>query len=314
MNLHYKNLLRIRLIFFGGKKLPDKITIDKIEENLRFFKKMYDVVRIVDPIFKQVVEYSDSLLDPTDDVCYEYWVDGKICNNCISIRAHNENRTFMKLEQTENATMLVTAIPIEDAKTPIIVELLKNATDTMLIGEGNYNEGLKIKAIVNGLNQKIVEDSLTSLYNRRFINERLPADIVKATIEDWPLTIMFIDIDNLKDINDEYGHSIGDYALKEVGNAIKSCIRSGMDWAARYGGDEFVICLNNANYKEVEMVADRIRDSINKITVPAGDELIHLTVSIGTHTMKDSKLTAEELIREADRKMYEAKKASKTGL
>ena len=294
--------------------MSDKITIDKIEENLRFFKKMYDVVRIVDPIFKEVVEYSDSLLDPTDEICYEYWVDGKICNNCISIRAHNENRTFMKLEQTENATMLVTAIPIEDAKTPTIVELLKNATDTMLIGEGNYNEGHKIKTIVNDLNQKIVEDSLTSLNNKRFINERLPADIVRATIEDWPLSVMFMDIDNLKDINDKYGHSIGDYALKEVGIAIKSCVRNEMDWAARYGGDEFIICLNNANYKEVEMIADRIRDSISKISVPTDGEEIHLTVSIGIHTMKDSKLTAEELIREADRKMYEAKKASKADL
>lgn len=294
--------------------MSDRITIDKIEENLTFFKKMYDVVRIVDPLCKKVVDYSDSFLEPTDDVCYEYWVDDKICDNCISIRAHNENRTFIKLEQTENVTMLVTAIPIEDAKTPTIVELLKNATDTMLIGEGNYNEGHKIKTLVDDLNQKIINDSLTSLNNRRFINERLPADIVKATIQDWPLSIIFMDIDNLKDINDEYGHTIGDYALKEVGSVIKSCIRNELDWAARYGGDEFVICLSNANYKEAEVVSDRIRDSINKILVPADDDLVNLTASIGIHTMKDVKLTAEELIREADRKMYEAKKASKAGL
>ncbi|NLY44775.1 MAG: GGDEF domain-containing protein [Tissierella sp.] len=291
--------------------MSDGITIDKIEDNLNFFKKMYDVVRIVDPLCKRVVDYSDSLLKATDDICYEYWVDGKICDNCISIRAHIENKTFIKLEQTENVTMLVTAIPIEHAKTPIIVELLKNATDTMLIGQGNYKEGYKIKTIVDDFNQKIVNDSLTSLNNRRFINERLPADIVKATIQDYPLSVIFMDIDNLKDINDEYGHTTGDNALKEVGSAIKSCVRNELDWAARYGGDEFIIGLNNANYKEAEIVADRICDSINKISISSNDKLINLTVSIGIYTMIDAKLTAEELIREADKKMYEAKKARK---
>lgn len=294
--------------------MPDKITIDKIEENLTFFKKMYDVVRIVDPLCKRVVDYSELLPESTDGICYEYWIDGKVCDNCVSMRAHNENKAFMKLDQTENVTMLVTAIPIEDAKTPTIVELLKNATDTMLIGEGNYNEGDNIKAIIDNLNQQIINDSLTSLRNRRFIDERLPADIVRSIIQDWPLSIVFMDIDNLKDINDKYGHIVGDFVLKEAARVIKRSIRGELDWAARYGGDELVICLNNTSYEEAEIVVDRIRNSLKETLVTENGDLINLTASIGIHTMKDEKLTAEELIREADGKMYMAKKESRANL
>lgn len=162
------------------------------------------------------------------------------------------------------------------------------------------------------MNQQIFEDSLTSLKNRRFINERLPTDIEKAAMEDWPLSIIFMDIDYLKDINDMYGHKIGDYLLKEVGSAISSCIRDKMDWAARYGGDEFLICLNNADSKRAEIVADRICDNIENIKLPINDS-IKLTVSTGIHTMKGRKLTAEELIHEADKKMYKVKKTKRAG-
>lgn len=289
--------------------MSDRTTLENIEEHLTFFNKMYDVVRIVDPLCKRVVEYSESSLVQMDNVCYKYWENGRICDNCISIRAHNENKTFMKLEQTEDVTMLVTAVPIDNVKSPIVVELLRNATDTMLIGEGDYNKGHMIKNLVDNINQKVIIDSLTSLKNRRFINERLPTDIIKATIKDWPLSVIFMDVDNLKNINDTYGHTIGDYTLKEVGNSITKFIRDEMDWSARYGGDEFLICLNNVNYIEAQLVADKIRNKIEEILVPGDNDFINLSVSIGIHTMKEIKLTAEELINEADKKMYKAKRS-----
>ncbi|MDR7869270.1 MAG: GGDEF domain-containing protein [Tissierellaceae bacterium] len=288
----------------------DIITLETIEEHLAFFHKMYDVVRIVDPLHKRVLDQSGSSVTQTDKICFNYWEDGRICDNCISIRTYKENKTFMKLEHNDSTTMLVTAVPIDNTKTPTVIELLKNATDTMFVGEGNYNEGRTIREVVDGLNQKVVKDSLTSLYNRRFIYERLPADIIKATVEDSALTLIFMDIDDLKDINDVYGHNVGDYVLKEVGRAILGCIRNKSDWSARYGGDEFLICLNNANYEKAQIVSDRIQESIGEIVIPE-DKSIKLKVSIGIHTMKDMKLTAEELINEADKKMYEAKRKRK---
>lgn len=289
--------------------MPDKITLEKIEEHLEFFKKMYDDVRIVDPVCKRVVVHKGALLEQTDSICYKYWANGKICDNCVSVRAYNTNRTFIKLEQTDTITMLVTAMPI-DTESPAVIELLKNATNSMLIGEGDYNEGHMIKSMVDDMNRKVIEDPLTSLKNRRFVDERLPADIVRSTIEGYPLSVIFVDVDNLKYFNDINGHKVGDYVLKEVGKAILSCIRDNTDWAARLGGDEFLICLNNTDKKEAKIVSDRIRDNVEKIIVPA-DKSIKLSVSIGIHTMKDEKLTAEELIDEADKNMYVAKKSKK---
>lgn len=295
-------------------KISRKITLNKLEENLTFFNKMYDAVRIVDPLCKKVVEYQDSSIGQTDEICYDYWVDGNICDNCISVRAYRENKTFMKLEQTHNSIMLVTAMPIENAKEPTVLELIKNATDSMLVGTGDYNKGHMIKKVVDDFNQMIVKDPLTSIYNRRFIDERLPADIIKATIEEWPLSILFMDMDNLKYINDTYGHTIGDWVLKEMGNVIQSCIRDCNDWSARYGGDEFLVCLSNTNSDEAYRVAKRIRDNIEKIILPIEDKNARLTISIGIHTMKESEITADQIINQADKKMYIAKRRGKNNI
>jgi diguanylate cyclase (GGDEF)-like protein len=292
--------------------MQDEITLDKLEENLVFFNKMYDLVRIVDPINKKVLEWKGSLIEDTKEVCYGYWENGKICDNCVSVRAHNSNKSFMKLEQSLISTMLVTAIPIENSNPPVVLELLKNATDSMLIGEGDYNEGHMISNLVSQLNDMVARDSLTGLYNRRFIDDRLPVDIIKSTINDSPLSIIFMDLDNLKLTNDEFGHNTGDLILKEVGSVINGHIRNDIDWAARYGGDEFVICLNNTDNDVAHKVVERIQASIRELQVTIeGNISICLSASMGIHTMYETKLTAEELINQADRKMYQAKNANK---
>lgn len=289
----------------------EQITLDSIEENLEFFNKMYDVVRIVDPVQKCVLEYNKCKINITDDVCYKYWQDEKICKNCISIRAYQENKSFMKLEYKPETIMMVTAIPLEIADSPVILELLKNVTDSIMIGSGNYNDGHLMRDAVSEFNDMVIKDKLTSLFNRRYIDDRLPADIIKATITQSPLSVIFVDVDNLKGINDTYGHSAGDLAIKEVGNAISKSVRSDNDWGARYGGDEFIISLNNTDYDEAYRIAERIRNNIEKISVEIENNLIKFTISLGIHTMQDSKLAVEELINLADKKMYEAKKSGK---
>lgn len=290
-----------------------EITLDKLEENLAFFNKMYDLVRIVDPISKKVLEWKGSFIDTTGEICHKYWENGKICDNCISVRAHNFNKSFMKLEQNLKSTMLVTAIPIEGADGPIVLELLKNATDSMLIGSGDYNEGHLISTVVSQLNDMVSKDSLTGLYNRRYIDDRLPVDIVKATINDSPLSVVFIDLDNLKLINDQYGHASGDLVLKEIGILMNEHIRNDNDWSARYGGDEFIICLNNTSNEKAHKVVSRIQESIENLIVTINQNIsLCISASMGIHTMYKSKLTAEELINLADKKMYQSKNMCKT--
>ena len=97
----------------------------------------------------------------------------------------------------------------------------------------------------------------------------------------------------------------------QVGRIISANIRNDNDWAARYGGDEFLICLNRTGYDEAYQIAERIRRNIEEMILPLANRKEKLTLSLGLHTMKDSKLTAEEIISIADKKMYKAKKCGK---
>ncbi|QAT43690.1 GGDEF domain-containing protein [Aminipila luticellarii] len=291
--------------------MAERIALDKLEQNLVFFNKMYDAVRLVDPVHKKVLEYRDRSMGKTSRICYDYWGNGGICDNCISVRAHCENKSYIKLEQDQDAIMLVTAIPIETDDTAAVLELFKNATDSMMIGTGNYNDGKEMRHIIYDMNNMIIRDHLTSLYNRRFVDDRLPVDIVKATVAEQPLSTIFIDIDNMKTINDTYGHITGDLVLKQVAAAVQNSIRADLDWAARYGGDEFIVCLNNMEEDEVLRIAERIRSNISSIEVPIQNEKIRITASLGVQTMSQSSFTAEEMIRRADEKMYQEKKDGK---
>ena len=286
------------------------VTLENIEENLTFFHTMYDVVRLVDPVQKCVLEYGQCKISMDQEKCFNYWQNGKICDNCISVKAYHDDKSYMKLEYIPEMIMMVIAIPLGEDDSPVILELLKNVTDSIWVGKGNYNDyGYPLKSIVSEFNDRVVRDNLTNLYNRGFIDDRLPVDIVRATVSNEPLSVIFLDMDQLKKINDLYGHTVGDIAIKEAGKAIANSIRNDNDWAARYGGDEFFICLNNTDYDEAYKIAERIRKNIEKISVT--DENIHFSASLGIYTMRGTRHTAEELINIVDKKMYEVKESRK---
>lgn len=287
--------------------MPDGVTMEKLENNLAFFRKMYDVVRLVDPLHKVVVEYKGCDREKTDETCFEYWKSGNICSNCISVRCHFENKCFMKLEQSDAAIMMVTALPIENADKPTVIELLKNATDTMLIGSGVYTDGHMMKNIVAEINALAVKDELTGLFNRRYIHERLAADVVKAALEERPLSVIFLDIDNLKLLNDALGHRFGDEVLVNVANVLMSCADGNSDWVARYGGDEFLICLNNTPEESAGQTMQRIHDRIDSLELAFGGEPMRISASMGAYTMLGEANTPDEIIALADKRMYEAK-------
>lgn len=287
--------------------MSQNITLNELEKHLSFFRKMYDVARLVDPVQKRVVDRRDYRTGEEQDICHAYLESSRICDNCISVRAYHNHNCYLKMEQLPEAIMMVAAFPIDNAGQPMVLELLKNATDTMMIGHGVYDEGYFLTNFVSELNDLVIKDELTGIYNRRFANERLPSDLTWSSLENQPLSVLFLDVDNLKLINDSYGHSVGDKVLVEVASALRDCIRSDSDWAARYGGDEFLICLNRTPQSEACNVAERIRQKISRLSIPQGDEDIRITASLGVHTTEDGLLTAEQLIDLTDRGMLRAK-------
>lgn len=285
----------------------DRITLNEIKDKLDFFHKMFDAVRLIDPLHKKVLECQDSDMMNTKEVCYHYWGDKKICDNCISMRSYQEDKSLVKMEKSKNAVFLVTAIPITTNESPAVLELLKNVTDTMFVGSGEYNKSEMLSRYVEEISNAIVKDPLTLLFNRRFVEERLPADIVESTLANRPLSLCFLDLDNFKAINDTYGHGAGDKAIRTVSEIIISNIDCNKSWAARYGGDEFLVCLNSTREEDAQLIMKKIQRDVGNLPIYSEKDSIKLSLTYGIKTMEDTPLTAAELIREADKVMYLAK-------
>ncbi|NLT67659.1 MAG: GGDEF domain-containing protein [Acidobacteria bacterium] len=152
-------------------------------------------------------------------------------------------------------------------------------------------------------------DALTSLYNRTYLNQVLNDQFDVSRSMAQPLTVVFIDIDRFKDINDSHGHSAGDAVLVSVSEAIKSAVR-GQDTVARFGGDEFVVLLTDTGEDTGAMIAERIRQMVENFPHLTGNgKKVDVTVSVGWATLSSGSeySNSTELLGAADRSLYAAK-------
>lgn len=211
--------------------------------------KISDVTRIVDPLQKKVIEYKNSVEIVEEIRCFDFWGKNKVCDNCISIRAYNDNTTYVKIEYKNDKTYMITAVPYCFDDRRIVIEIIKDITKSVLFdfSENAALEQVGIHAIIDNMNKLAFSDSLTELYNRRYIMEKLPVDLLNSALLSTNLSIIMADIDYFKKVNDTYGHLAGDLTLKNVAKILLSCIKRKNDWIARFGGEEFMICMPGAN-------------------------------------------------------------------
>lgn len=160
------------------------------------------------------------------------------------------------------------------------------------------------------LNSIANTDPLTQLLNRRSMNERLLSFYRKFEKEGVPFSVLMLDVDFFKKINDNYGHSVGDQVLVNLSNVIKSQLRYG-DYAGRWGGEEFLVVLSSAGKGEAVSVAERIRVAIMETsTVLQDGREVNCQVTIGVATIT-SGMTVDEVISEADKKLYLGKQSGR---
>ncbi len=159
-------------------------------------------------------------------------------------------------------------------------------------------------------------DRLTQLYNRAFLQKRLLEEMEFCNRQMLPMSLMMIDIDHFKEINDTYGHHEGDMVLKKIAHILSKSVRL-TDICSRYGGEEFVVVLPGIAEKKNEKIsiAERLRESVeNSEFVIMGDKHLKLTISVGVvvrEIPRDKAQTTEELINKADELMYQAKKSGR---
>ena len=152
-------------------------------------------------------------------------------------------------------------------------------------------------------------DVLTGISNRRDIVEKLEYENLRAARRDEQYTILLIDIDHFKSINDKYGHDAGDITLIEVANAIKNTLFE-RDLIGRWGGEEFLVILPDTNNENALMAAEKIRTSVNETLINYGDEQILVSISIGL-TTSDASYSTANLIKNADNCLYQAKSSGR---
>lgn len=157
-----------------------------------------------------------------------------------------------------------------------------------------------------------ITDRLTGCYNREYLEETLPREFQRCNRYGHDLSLVMCDIDNFKDINDKYGHRAGDSILRDFGYKLSDSVRKDIDWVARYGGEEFLVVLPETSKDSAAILAERLRESIEKTFFTYEGNTIRLTASFGIASIKDENIRISssaynDFIEIADRNLYKAK-------
>jgi len=156
-----------------------------------------------------------------------------------------------------------------------------------------------------------ITDPLTRIYNRRYLDRRLDEEIARSKRYSLDLSILLLDIDHFKHVNDTYGHQAGDIALTSLSRLLKTELRE-LDVIARYGGEEFLVICTNTAIDGASLVAERIRQQVEslQIEIPdnnGGRQIIRIRTSIGVASVDSNTNSKENLIQAADQALYRAK-------
>lgn len=156
-----------------------------------------------------------------------------------------------------------------------------------------------------------MHDYLTGLLSRRAIYTHLIGELDRSLRENRPISVIMMDLDHFKSLNDQYGHLVGDQALCMASEQVMRNVRS-YDWAGRWGGDEFMIVLPNTNSQEACAISERICSKINSVGIETSEnEKVQLQASLGVVTHHTGKISIDQLIHQTDNALYAAKMAGR---
>jgi diguanylate cyclase (GGDEF)-like protein/PAS domain S-box-containing protein len=164
----------------------------------------------------------------------------------------------------------------------------------------------EINALKEKLREQAIRDSLTGLFNRRYLQETLKRELSRARRDQVPVSIVMMDIDYFKQVNDSYGHAAGDSMLQDLGEMLRALTREG-DVACRYGGEEFIAVMPGAPLSVGVERAELIRREFEFLKVKVADFKLHPTLSLGVAAFPEHASTVDELLAAADRALYLSK-------
>ncbi len=280
----------------------------EVKERLSIFKNLYDSIRLVNPINDSIINHECENLSVKSGFCYDIWKRNERCENCISRVAYDKEETAVKIEYSEGKIILVIASPLIIKNNKYVIEMIKDVSQNGRISNMDTNYEESVLGFLNVIKERTVKDELTDVYNKAYINERLPKDLRISVNENLSTSVVMIDLDYFKNINDTYGHVIGDKVLRDFAAIVKNYTRSdSMDWIGRYGGEEFILVLNNADEDIAQNIAERIRKRINDNIFKYDDVEIKITCSLGIYSSKGKDINMDDAVEKADKNLYKAK-------
>lgn len=153
--------------------------------------------------------------------------------------------------------------------------------------------------------RNIFKDELTGLYNRSFLTLFLNKVLLDMRVKKSSISLLMVDIDDFKQVNDTYGHLVGDIVLKQIGIILQKSIRK-TDCVVRWGGEEFAVILPDTDKEGAAGIAERLRQGVEAFDFNSSPVILKLTVSIGSVSLCD-RVEPDDLVRQADKALYQAK-------
>lgn len=217
-------------------------------------------------------------------------------------------KTFLKEAKMKSYIL----VPLRSKQKHFGSLIVFSSRETISVNELNFLNlfakqielAITIADLFQAVKEQAITDSMTGLYNRRYFEEFIKKEAIRANRQNQKFTVIGLDLDHLKQINDVYGHNYGDIAIKAIADVLKSNARS-IDIAARMGGEEFNLILPGVDSQGGAIAAERIRKAIEAVEL---EKIEHVTASIGVATYLEHSDDIDELLELTDQAMYESKR------
>jgi diguanylate cyclase (GGDEF)-like protein len=224
------------------------------------------------------------------------------------------NMTFVREHRHIDLDILVSTTPIQVEGQDMVLVTIIDITDRKRIeaelSSSNVNlqsRLTEIEVLQEQLHKQAMRDPLTDMFNRRYLQETLEREVARASRYEKPVSLIIMDVDYFKHINDTYGHVAGDTVLVALAKLIKANCREG-DIVCRYGGEEFIVVMPGASIQVAKKRADLLWGEINKMHVKYNEYNLQTTISMGIAAFPTNGSDGEEILVRADRALYQAKR------
>lgn len=267
---------------------------------------IFELYRLVNPETNEVFQYRGDELFQTGQRCYDIWNRTRPCRNCISKRACGQGLQVMKMEYLKGRVHLIWAVPVTlPDKKVYSLELARDVTDSMMVNDILHQDNTDITSLILEFNEIAIKDSFTGLYNKQYIENELPLVIRRAKREECQITAAIVDVDRFKQVNDRYGHRTGDEVIQILCGYIRGAVDCGESWAARMGGDEFLLVFEQP-LSGAQQRCDELSRRFAAHSFGGGKSPFQVTVSIGLEQYQPG-WDAGAFLEQVDQRMYEAK-------